>query len=131
MFAFWTSTISGRPSPWGITGGWINAWQGFATLSQLNWAGAEVIGVVIGALISSLITKEFKFRVPRKGKVYLQVVIGGVLMGFGAVFAGGCNIGHFFSGIPQLALSSIVAGIFFILGNWFMASILFGGGRGK
>ncbi len=129
MFGFWTSTLSGRPYPMGITGGWINVLMGYATKAKLNWEGAEVLGIVIGAFITALIYKEFKFRVPRRGAVYLQVAIGGICMGFGAVLGGGCNIGHFFSGIPQLALSSIVAGIFFILGNWFMSSILYGGSK--
>jgi len=125
MFGFWSSTISGRPYGLGITGGWVNIMQSYTTNAPLNWEGAEVLGVIIGALIMALANKEFKFRLPKKGITYLQVLVGGVLMGFGAVFAGGCNIGHFLTGIPQLALSSIVAGIFFILGNWFMSWLLY------
>jgi len=41
------------------------------------------------------------------------------------VTAGGCNIGHFFSGVPQLAISSIVASVFLVLGNWAMTWILY------
>jgi uncharacterized membrane protein YedE/YeeE len=125
MFGFWSSTISGRPYGLGITGGWVNIFQSFTTKIPLNWEGAEVLGIVIGAFIIAFANKEFKFRIPKKGITYLQVLIGGMLMGFGAVFAGGCNIGHFLTGIPQLALSSLVAGLFFILGNWFMSWILY------
>ena len=81
---------------------------------------------MIGAGITAAAYKEFKLRVPKKGKTYLLVSIGGALMGLGAVMAGGCNIGHFLTGIPQLALSSILAGVFFILGNWTMTRITFG-----
>ncbi|KPL69985.1 transporter [Ornatilinea apprima] len=126
MFGFWSSTISGRPYGLGITGGWINILKAIQTNELLNWEGAEVLGIMIGAGITAVIFKEFKLRVPKNGKTFLYVVAGGVLMGFGAVFAGGCNIGHFLTGIPQLAISSIVAGIFFILGNWTMVRILYG-----
>lgn len=126
MFAFWASSQAGRVYGLGITGGWINIIKAFTTEAALNWEGAEVLGIILGALVTALIYKEFKFRVPRDGKTFLQVAIGGVLMGFGAVTAGGCNIGHFLTGIPQLAISSIIAGIFFILGNWATSWFLYG-----
>ncbi len=125
MFGFWSSYRSGRLYGLGITGGWVNIFQSFTTGAHLNWEGAEVLAVIIGGLIAALINKEFKFRIPKKGVTYLQTLIGGALLGFGAVLGGGCNIGHFFTGIPQLALSSILAGVFFILGNWFMAWIMY------
>lgn len=126
MFGFWASTVSGRAYGLGITGGWIAIFKSFTTEATLNWEGAEIIGIIIGALVTALATKEFKFRVPRDGKTYLKVAIGGLLMGFGAVTAGGCNIGHYLTGIPQLAISSIIAGLFFILGNWATSWFLFG-----
>ena len=126
MFGFWSSTISGRAYGLGITGGWINIFSSITTEGTLNWEGAEILGIILGALITALITKEFKFRLPREGSTYLKVAIGGILMGFGAVTAGGCNIGHFLSGIPQLAISSIVAGVFFILGNWATSWLMYG-----
>jgi hypothetical protein len=46
-------------------------------------------------------------------------------MGFGAVCSTGCNIGHILSGVPQLSLGSIIAGIAIILGAWFTAYLLF------
>jgi hypothetical protein len=62
---------------------------------------------------------------PKDPKTYLQVMVGGILMGFGASVAGGCNIGHFLTGVPTLALSSIVASVFFVLGNWTMVYFLY------
>lgn len=125
MFGFWSSTISGRAYGLGITGGWINIMQAVQTNAPLNWEGAEIFGIIIGAGITAVIFKEFKLRVPRNGKTYLYAVIGGALMGFGAVFAGGCNIGHFLTGVPQLAISSIVASVFFVLGTFTMSGILY------
>lgn len=118
MFGFWASGQAGRMYGLGVTGGWISVFKTFAAGGELDWEGAEVLGIVLGALVTALVYKEFKFRVPRDGKTFLQVAIGGAMMGFGAVMAGGCNIGHVLTGVPQLAVSSIIAGVFFVLGNW-------------
>jgi len=124
--AWWASAAAGRNYGLGITGGWTNILSVYTANKQLNWIGIEVLGIIIGAMISAIATKEFKLRMPKDPKTYLQVMVGGALMGFGAATAGGCNIGHFLTGVPTLAISSIVSSIFFILGNWTMAWLLFG-----
>ena len=123
--AFVANSAAGTKYGLGITGGWINLFQAFLTNAPLNWIGLLVLGVMIGAAISAVATKEFKLRMPRQPMTYVQVLGGGVLMGLGAVIAGGCNIGHFLTGVPQLAISSIVASVFFVLGNWAMVWILY------
>ncbi len=125
ILAFVFSALSGRNYPLGIT-------MGFETILKsilngenfLTWESFEVIGLLMGAFFGSLIAGEFKFRYP-KPRVAVQSLFGGILMGLGAVIANGCNIGHILSGVPQLAVSSLVAGIFIILGNWTMAYFLF------
>jgi len=124
--AWWASAAAGRNYGLGITGGWTNILSVYTANKQLNWIGIEVLGIIIGAMISAIAAKEFKLRMPKDPKTYLQVMVGGALMGFGAATAGGCNIGHFLTGVPTLAISSIVSSIFFILGNWTMAWLLFG-----
>ena len=126
MFAFYSSSLVGRNYGLGITGGWVGLLSSVTTNVPLSWDAAEILGIILGAGITAAVYKEFKLRVPKSGKTYLYVVIGGALMGFGATIAGGCNIGHFLSGVPQLAISSIVASVFFILGNWTMVRILYG-----
>ena len=83
-----------------------------------------IVGIVMGGLVAALISKEFKFRVP-KPLVLLQTFVGGALMGFGAVTSGGCNIGHLLSGIPQLSLGSILAGFSIFLGAWAASYVMF------
>jgi len=122
MLAYW----SNQSYSLGITGGWINLFTATLTDAPYNWIGMEVFGIIIGAFISALIFKEFKIRFPKDPKAYVQAVIGGALMGWGAGVAGGCNIGHFLSGVPHLAISSLLATAFFILGNWFMYWVLYG-----
>jgi uncharacterized membrane protein YedE/YeeE len=110
----------------GISGGWFGFLNALVTgdPDKLNWFTFLVIGVVIGAAIAAGIAGEFKLRAPNAGRL-LQQFIGGVIMGIGAVIGTACNIGHILSGIPQLALSSILGGIFIILGCWVTAYIMF------
>ena len=119
-FAWIASASIGRNYPMGITKGWGD-WLKFA----LTWDAFLVLGVVIGAFIAAIISKEFKVRVPKDKKILVQQVIGGFLMGFGAVLAAGCNVGNFLSGIPMGSVGSIVVGIFIIIGCWVMTYILF------
>ena len=110
----------------GISGGWFGFLDALITgdPEKLNWFTFLVIGVVIGAAIAAVIAGEFKLRAP-DAKRLLQQFIGGLIMGVGAVIGTACNIGHILSGIPQLALSSILGGAFIVLGCWATAYIMF------
>jgi uncharacterized membrane protein YedE/YeeE len=110
----------------GISGGWFSFLNALITgkSDKLNWFTFLVIGVVIGAAVAAVIAGEFKLRAPDARRL-LQQFIGGLVMGIGAVIGTACNIGHILSGIPQLALSSILGGIFIILGCWVAAYIMF------
>ena len=110
----------------GISGGWFGFLNALISgnLEKLNWFTFLVIGVVLGAAIAAIIAGEFKLRAPSARRL-LQQFIGGLIMGIGAVIGTACNIGHILSGIPQLALSSILGGTFIILGCWTTAYILF------
>ncbi len=46
-------------------------------------------------------------------------------MGLGAALAGGCNVGHGITGVSTLALSSIAATLFTVLGVWFTTFLVF------
>ena len=50
---------------------------------------------------------------------------GGLLVGFGSRYAGGCTSGHAISGLSNLQLPSLVAVIGFFIGGLFMTHILF------
>ena len=125
MIAFPASAAAGRNYPLGITGGWSTFLNTLikGDANVLSWETFLVIGVVIGAAISSGIAGEFKLRAPGSGRL-VQQFIGGLLLGIGAVIADGCNIGHILSGIPQLAIGSIIAGFSIIMGCWVAAYLL-------
>jgi uncharacterized membrane protein YedE/YeeE len=102
--------------PWGATGGYI--WWGNEILGLLetptagweNYAYLNML-IVFGAFASALLAKEFAIRIPPIGEL-VKGLIGGLLMGIGAVIGGGCTIGGFFSGWPALS----AAGLFIVLG---------------
>jgi hypothetical protein len=110
----------------GISGGWFGFLNALITgdANKLNWFTFLVIGVVMGAAIAAIIAGEFKLRAPDARRL-IQQFIGGIIMGIGAVIGTACNIGHILTGIPQLALSSILGGIFIVLGCWATAYIMF------
>lgn len=103
---------------------------------KLNWQMMLVIGVVIGAFLSAVLSGDFNTDswVPSlwasafgDGALLrlLAAVLGGMILGFGARFADGCTSGHGISGALQLAVSSWVSAIFFFIGGILMAHFIF------
>ncbi len=109
----------------GITGGWMDLSLWLTTGDVVAWAGFIILGAIIGSFISAYIGGEFKIRVPKDGLTLLKQLIGGILMGFGAVTAMGCNITNILGGVPQLSLHSIITGACIMFGSWIMAYLLF------
>lgn len=68
-------------------------------------------GLVLGAMTGFLFSGEFKLIFPRYKRQYLQVLIGGILMGYSAALASGCSVGAFFSAVPSLGLNGLVFGM--------------------
>lgn len=68
--------------------------------------GWIVIGMLIGALVTILLSNNFKIRVPRQKRRLVQGFIGGIIAGFGARLALGCNLAAFFTGVPQFSFHS-------------------------
>ena len=88
-----------------------------------SWSALYVLAVPIGAYISGKLLNEVKMKVPPADEL-IKVLLGGFIMGVGAQIGGGCNIGHSLTGVSTLAVSSWVANIFIILGNWTMVYFL-------
>jgi len=53
------------------------------------------------------------------------LVMGGLLIGFGSRYAGGCTSGHAISGLSDLQLPSLIAVIGFFIGGLIMVHLLF------
>ncbi len=56
---------------------------------------------------------------------WLILLTGGILVGFGARYAGGCTSGHAISGLSNLQLPSLIATIGFFIGGLIMVHFIF------
>jgi uncharacterized membrane protein YedE/YeeE len=101
----------------------------------IDWEWMLVLGIFFGAFISSALSGQFHILwVPEKWKEafggsfsfrWLTSMAGGILLGFGARWAGGCTSGHGISGTLQLAVSSWIATTCFFLGGIATAKVIF------
>ena len=62
------------------------------------------IGIILGALVAASLAHKYapSFRIPWRS--LLAAVVGGLMLGYGARIAYGCNIGAYFGGISSTSL---------------------------
>jgi uncharacterized membrane protein YedE/YeeE len=77
------------------------------------------IGVILGAVIASSLAGSFSNKTTTNYKILLAAILGGLLMGFGARLAFGCNIGALFSGIASGSLHGWAWFLFAFIGSYF------------
>lgn len=58
-------------------------------IGVLTWSALYVVGVPLGAFMSAKGLKEYKLTAPRQADELVKVFFGGLIMGFGAIVAGG------------------------------------------
>jgi len=102
---------------------------------SVDWEWMLVLGVFIGALLSAALSGQLHAEwVPAKWASgfgdssslrWFVALIGGIVMGIGARWAGGCTSGHGISGTLQLAVSSWLAVLCFFAGGVATAMILY------
>ena len=102
---------------------------------QVDWAFMIIPGIIIGAFLSSVLSGTFHIVwVPVLwesvfgGNVVLRLIValaGGILLGFGARWAGGCTSGHGISGSIQLSLASMITAACFFAGGIAVALLLY------
>jgi uncharacterized membrane protein YedE/YeeE len=134
-----TFTLLFKGSPWGITSGFtlwgakaaqalgidVSSWTYFSgangeALQQsvlLDSTSVMNFGIIIGAFLASAAGGVFAIKKLRF-KVFLSSMIGGLLMGYGARLAYGCNIGAYFSGIASFSLHGWAWAIMALFGSW-------------
>lgn len=89
------------------------------TIKNLNTLGFQSAGKTY------LPTELFDNNVFSDIKGLAVLIIGGILVGFGARYADGCTSGHAISGLSNLQLPSLIAVIGFFAGGLFMIHVLF------
>jgi uncharacterized membrane protein YedE/YeeE len=120
-----TLTIGGRP--WGVTSAFalwgakwfaalgidVASWSYWTPPAQANALKSSVLmdvtsvmdfGIILGALLAAILAGKFAPVLKISGRSLAAAVIGGLLLGYGARIAYGCNIGAYFSGIASGSL---------------------------
>jgi hypothetical protein len=120
-----TLGLAGRP--WGVTSAFalwgakllgtlgvpVESWPYWRAPSQAAALRTSVVddvtsvmnvGIILGALLASLVAGRFAPRLAISPRSLAAALLGGLLLGYGARAAYGCNIGAFFSGIASGSL---------------------------
>ena len=147
LAAFQIAHINALGSGWGVTsafanwGAWIykalggdpSGWAYYASekmQSELNTTflmdGASIrnLGIIIGAFVAVLLASQFKIKKIKSGRQIVAAILGGLLMGYGARLAGGCNIGALFTAISAFSLSGWIFGAFLLVGAFIGSKLL-------
>jgi hypothetical protein len=75
----------------------------------LTIAVVSTLGVIVGAFVSALATRSFRWEGFAGTQDTAHHLVGAVLMGVGGVTAMGCTVGQGLSGMSTLALGSFLA----------------------
>ncbi|EZQ11622.1 YeeE/YedE family protein [Acinetobacter sp. Ver3] len=138
LLNFATLALAGRP--WGVTSAlavWaakgatlvgidVTAWDYWQqpgnakALANSLWFDITSMmnfGIMLGALLAAGLAGKFapSLNIPKRS--ILAAVIGGIMLGYGARLAYGCNIGAYFSGIASGSLHGWLWLIFAFIGN--------------
>jgi uncharacterized membrane protein YedE/YeeE len=106
-FGLWGTKI------WSALGGDISTWQYWASAYPARALNGSVLadttsimdfGVILGAMLAAALAGKFAPEAPIKGKRVITAIIGGLLLGYGARLAFGCNIGAMLGGISTGSL---------------------------
>lgn len=88
-----------------------------ATISDLNQINIKFDGKINPDSL-------FSFEALTDVKTFALLLIGGLLVGFGSRYAGGCTSGHAISGLSNLQVPSLIAVIGFFIGGLIMTFLI-------
>jgi uncharacterized membrane protein YedE/YeeE len=89
------------------------------TVQQLAQLGIEAPN---GRLLPNALFGPETFQSP---KMIVLLLVGGILIGFGSRYAGGCTSGHAIAGMSNLQVQSLKAVIGFFIGGLLMSHFIF------
>ncbi|WP_441366938.1 YeeE/YedE family protein [Acinetobacter lwoffii] len=138
LLNFATLALAGRP--WGVTSAlavwgakgaslvgidvaswdyWQQAGNAKALANSLWYDITSMMnfGIMLGALLAASLAGKFapNFNIPKRSLI--AAVVGGIMLGYGARLAYGCNIGAYFSGIASGSLHGWLWLVFAFIGN--------------
>lgn len=134
------ATLLVRGKPWGVSSGFA-LWGGKALLglgvnvgSWVYWQGPRGttlhepllansttllnLGLLAGAAAAAAASGSFVLTAKLPWRAVLAAAVGGLLMGYGARLAYGCNIGAYFSGIALFSAHGWIWACAALAGTW-------------
>ncbi len=120
----------------GVSTGYVDACEAVTDgKARKSWRLPFLAGIIIGGAIAAatgtglhLTTgmgmADGLMNLPLAGRAVLFTV-GGVFVGLGARYAGGCTSGHGIVGVAQLAPSSLISMSAFMAGGFAVTNLLF------
>lgn len=91
----------------GVLGGLLQKWN-----ADSNWRLAFLVGIPVGVMLVSVVhNREPVVQIEASP---LLIILGGLLVGFGARLGSGCTSGHGVCGLARLSPRSIVATLTFM-----------------
>lgn len=111
-----------------VVGGFIAA--NYLSFDQVPAINPDTIAILKGygfdsAGASYAPTELYGDSVFSNIKILALLLVGGILVGFGSRYAGGCTSGHAISGLSNLQLPSLIATIGFFIGGLVMVHFIF------
>ena len=126
-----------RQRPWGITTNieewsmWLAGQIGLyrdqvLSLKELFLTDGTYLnlGLILGAFWATVVASQARFRPLKNKKFAISALLGGILMGYGARIAHGCNIGLVLNGIASSSLAGWIFTLAVLVGAWVGAKLL-------
>ena len=96
------------------------------TMPQISNATKQGLTQIGFSEDNDYLPKElFSAEALQEPKTIIILIVGGLLIGFGTRYAGGCTSGHAISGLSNLQKPSLIAVIGFFIGGLIMVHLLF------
>lgn len=119
-FTLWTAKIA-QTLGWNpATSEFWSQGMGAEALSQSVFADITSVmnfGIVLGAALAAALAGRLTVKKPASKWAIAAALIGGLMMGYGARLAFGCNVGAYFSGIASTSLHGWLWIAFALLGT--------------
>lgn len=112
------ATTSENPTPPRKTGGKKVVW----------WLVGLVFSLMVGSWVSARMSGQAKLLAKPPDEI-LFALLGGLLAGAGAAFAGGCVVGNIMSGWAMMSVGTMLFGVVVVLTNWATTYIYMMGGQ--
>ena len=118
-----------QPAQWASESSYYHQYAGDPSSPLKSWLFFEIVGVVIGAFFSGIISNRLGFRIDKGFKItnktrLLMAGLGGILFGLGSQLGRGCTSGSALSGMAVMSFGGILTMIA-IFGSAYMLAWFF------